>query len=104
MSSLPASALFRRPSIGTKWPWRCLFAMTSSARLLLCLVPLAALAACSVPEHQVLVSAQFPPGTGDVNANSEPQSPNSLPVGAANWAATPFATQPNFLSFKIGGR
>jgi hypothetical protein len=74
------------------------------ARVLLCLVSLASLAGCIVPEGQPLVSAQFPPGTGDVNANSEPQPLNSLPVGAANYAATPFATQPNFLSFKIGVR
>ena len=77
---------------------------TFPARLLLCLMPLASIAGCSLPEGQPLVSAQFPPGTGDVNANSEPQSLTSLPVGAANLAATPFATQPNFLSFKIGGR
>ena len=48
--------------------------------------------------------AQSPPGTGDVNTSSEPQAVNSLPVGAANYAATPFATQRNFLSFKIGLR
>ena len=79
---------------------------TFPARLLLCLVPLAAIAGCSIPElgGQPLVSAQYPPGTGDVNANAEPQSVNSLPVGAFNSAPTPFATQPNFLSFKIGGR
>ena len=71
---------------------------------LLSLVPLAAIAGCSLPSGEPLVSAQFPPGTGDVNANSEPQPLNSLPPGAANYAATPFATQPNFLSFKIGGR
>ena len=75
-----------------------------SSRLILCLLPLATIAGCSLPEGQPLVSAQFPPGTGDVNAPSEPQSVNSLPVGAANYAPTPFATQPNFLSFKIGGR
>lgn len=74
-----------------------------TARLLL-LVPLAALAACTLPGGEPLVSAQFPPGTGEVNANSEPQPLNSLPPGAANFAATPFATQPNFLSFKLGGR
>lgn len=77
---------------------------TSSFRRVLSILALAAVAGCSLPEGQPLVSAQFPPGTGDVNANSEPQSVNSLPVGAANFAATPFATQPNFLSFKIGGR
>ncbi|MGI4799023.1 MAG: hypothetical protein ACRYF2_11435 [Janthinobacterium lividum] len=70
---------------------------------LLLLVPLAALAACTLPGGEPLVSAQFPPGTGEVNANSEPQPLNSLPPGAANFAATPFATQPNFLSFKLGG-
>ena len=74
-----------------------------TARLLL-LVPLAALAACTLPGGEPLVSAQFPPGTGEVNANSEPQPLNSLPPGAANFADTPFATQPNFLSFKLGGR
>ena len=71
---------------------------------LLFLVPLAALAACTLPGGEPLVSAQFPPGTGEVNASSEPQPLNSLPPGAANFAATPFATQPNFLSFKLGGR
>ena len=78
--------------------------MTNLARLLLCLAPLAAVSGCSLPEGERLVSAQFPPGTGDVNASSEPQSLNSLPPGAANLAATPFATQPSFLSFQIGGR
>ncbi len=70
----------------------------------LCLAPLAATAACTLPGGEPLVSAQFPPGTGEVNAASEPQPLNSLPPGAANYAATPFATQPNFLSFKLGGR
>jgi hypothetical protein len=77
---------------------------TLPARLLLCLIPLAAITGCSIPEGQSLVSAQFPPGTGDVNAASEPQPVNSLPVGAGNSAATPFATERNFLNFKIGGR
>ncbi len=86
-------------------PQRCLFSMTTlNIRFALCLIPLAAIAGCSLPEGQPLVSAQYPPGTGEVNANSEPQSANSLPVGAGNYAATPFATQQNFLSFKIGGR
>lgn len=70
----------------------------------LCLILLTALAGCALPGGEPLVSAQFPPGTGEVNANSEPQPLNSLPPDAANFAATPFATQPNFLSFKIGGR
>ena len=74
------------------------------ARLLLCLVPLAAMAGCSLPQGSPLVSAQFPPGTGAVNSASEPQSLNSLPVGAANFANTPFATQPNFASIQFGGR
>ena len=76
----------------------------TASRPLCCLIFCALVAGCSLPEGQPLVSAQFPPGTGDVNAASEPQSRNSLPVGAANFAPTPFATQPNFLSFKIGGR
>ena len=76
----------------------------TAGRALCCLIFCAAIAACSLPEGQPLVSAQFPPGTGDVNAASEPQSLNSLPLGAANVAPTPFATQANFLSFKIGGR
>lgn len=71
---------------------------------LLGLIPFVAIAGCTVPSGEPLVSAQFPPGTGEVNANSEPQPLNSLPLGAANFAATPFATQPNLLSFKIGGR
>lgn len=69
----------------------------------LSLIPLVAVAGCALPGGEPLVSAQFPPGTGEVNASSEPQPLNSLPPGAANFAATPFATQPNFLSFKIGG-
>ena len=71
--------------------------------LILCIL-CALVAGCSLPGGQPLVSAQFPPGTGDVNAASEPQPLNSLPVGAANFAPSPFATQANFLSFKIGGR
>lgn len=72
------------------------------ARAAICLLPLAALAACGLPEGPPLVSAQFPPGTGVVNANSEPQTLNSLPPGAANLGSGPGATAPNFLSFKIG--
>ncbi len=71
---------------------------------LLCLGSLVATAGCTLPGGEPLVSAQFPPGTGEVNASSEPQPLNSLPPGAANFADTPFATQNNFLSFKLGGR
>ena len=71
---------------------------------LLCLVSLVAMAGCTLPGGEPLVSAQFPPGTGEVNASSEPQPLNSLPPGAANYADTPFATQNNLLSFRLGGR
>ena len=57
-----------------------------------------------MPEGPPLVSAQYPPGTGAVNANSEPQPLNSLPPGAANVGPGVGQTSPNFLSFKIGGR
>jgi len=78
--------------------------MTAHVRLFLCAVSLVAVAGCTLPEGEPLVSAQYPPGTGAVNANSEPQPLNSIPVGAANYGPSPFATQPDFLSFQIGGR
>lgn len=46
-----------------------------------------------------LVSAQSPPGTGQVNSASEPQPVGSLPPGAAGMPQSgPFATQPNYLA------
>ena len=71
------------------------------ARPSLCLL-LLTLAGCAEPGGQPLVSAQFPPGTGVVNAASEPQPLNSLPPGAANVSTAPGATAPNYLSFKFG--
>ncbi len=92
--------------MGTMVPLQCSSLMKIAAVFFMCLLPLATLAGCALPAGQVpmLVSAQFPPGTGDVNVKSEPQPLNSLPVGAANFAPTPFATQPSFFSFKIGSR
>ena len=63
-----------------------------------------ALAGCGQPRGIPLVSAQFPPGTGMVNANSEPQPLNSLPPGAANNSTAPGATHPNYLAWTFGAR
>lgn len=63
-----------------------------------------ALAGCGEPGGAPLVSAQFPPGTGMVNANSEPQPINSLPLGAANLSTAPGATQPSYLTWTFGAR
>ena len=68
--------------------------------LLACL----ALGGCGVPGGAPLVSAQYPPGTGLVNAQSEPQPLNSLPVGAANITSAPGATAPNYLSYTFTAR
>ena len=74
--------------------------LSPRALLLLCLP----LAACGEPGGAPLVSAQYPPGTGMVNSQSEPQPINSLPPGAANIAPGPGATQPNYLSWTFGAR
>ena len=65
-------------------------------RYLLAVLALLPLAACGVPGGPPLVSAQYPPGTGLVNAKSEPQPLNSLPPGAANFSPAPGATQPSY--------
>jgi hypothetical protein len=57
---------------------------------------LLALTACGAPNGPPLVSAQSPPGTGVVNANSPAQSANSLPPGAANFSRAPGAVQPSY--------
>jgi len=49
-----------------------------------------------------LVSAQTPPGTGIVNAASQPQPPNSLPPGAAVSGPGPGATQRSYLTLTFG--
>lgn len=64
----------------------------------------AALAGCGAPGGAPLVSAQYPPGTGIVNAQSEPQPINSLPPGAANSGTAPGASQANGLAFTFGAR
>ena len=60
-----------------------------------------ALSACAPPYNPPLMSAQYPPGTGVVNANSLPQPIGSLPPGAANFSNAPGATQPNLLTFRL---
>ncbi len=57
-----------------------------------------ALAGCGEPTGLPLISAQFPPGTGPVNAASAPQSFNSLPEGAGNYSPAPGGIQPNYFS------
>ncbi len=49
-----------------------------------------------------LVSAQTPPGTGIVNAASQPQPPNSLPPGAAVSGPGPGAAQRSYLTLTLG--
>ena len=67
------------------------------------LLPL--LAGCSVTHGGgPLVSAQYPPGTGAVNDQSQPQPVNSLPPGAANVSPAVGATQPNYAAFTFGVR
>lgn len=51
-----------------------------------------------------LVSAQTPPGTGAVNAQSEPQPQGSLPPGAAVAGPGPGATQQSYLTVTLGRR
>ena len=68
--------------------------------LLVCL----AVGGCGMPGGTPLVSAQYPPGTGLVNNQSEPQPINSLPPGAANISPAPGATEPNYLSWTFGTR
>lgn len=66
-------------------------------RLAIAALALLPLAACGgAPSGSPLVSTQYPPGTGVVNARSPMQSLNSLPPGAANWSAAPGATQPDY--------
>jgi len=71
-------------------------------RAALLLPALLGLAACGVPSGPPLVSAQFPPGTGSVNANSVPQPLGSLPPGAANLSTAPGATQPSYGQITFG--
>ena len=69
------------------------------------LVALLALGACGfIGRGPDLVSAQTPPGTGNVNDASEPQPPGSLPPGAAVSGPGPYATQRNYLTFTPGHR
>jgi hypothetical protein len=77
---------------------------TSRFILLACLALPAALAGCIAPGGAPLVSAQYPPGTGVVNAQSEPQPLGSLPPGAANSGRGPGAAQGNGLSWTFGAR
>ena len=51
-----------------------------------------------------LVSGQYPPGTGPVNDQSEPQPIGSLPPGAANIGPGPAATQPSYGAITFGAR
>ena len=60
------------------------------------LLLLLALAACGMPNGPPLVSAQSPPGTGLVNAASEPQPINSMPPGAGNYSSAPGGIQPDY--------
>ena len=77
---------------------------TSRLILLACLALPGALAGCGQPGGAPLVSAQYPPGTGEVNSKSEPQPLNSLPPGAANFSRGPGGYQPNYLSWTFGAR
>ena len=62
------------------------------------------LAGCNgVPGGPPLVSAQFPPGTGVVNSNAEPQPINSLPPGAYNISSAPGGYQANTLAWTFRG-
>jgi len=64
---------------------------------------MALLAGCGAIERGPdLVSAQTPPGTGIVNAASQPQPPNSLPPGAAVSGPGPGATQRGYLTLTFG--
>jgi hypothetical protein len=62
---------------------------------------LLALASCGAPNGPPLVSAQYPPGTGLVNAASTPQPLNSLPRGAANFSRAPGGVQPDYASMAL---
>ncbi len=55
-----------------------------------------ALAGCGEPMAPPLVSGQTPPGTGNVNAASQPQPLNSLPPGAEGLGRG--MIQPTYLS------
>ncbi len=59
------------------------------------------LAACAPPTHGALVSTQYPPGTGVVNANSPMQTLNSLPPGAANLAPNSVLQSPDYASITL---
>ena len=66
--------------------------------------------ACDAPGGPPLVSAQTPPGTGAVNAVSEPQPIGSLPLGAYNPGAAgiigsdPLTTHPSYGAFTFRTR
>jgi len=69
------------------------------------LAALLALGGCgAIGRGPDLVSAQTPPGTGNVNDASEPQPPGSLPPGAAVSGPGPYATQRSYLTFTPGRR
>lgn len=70
-------------------------------RLTLAALALLPLAACGAPTGPPLVSTQFPPGTGMVNANSPAQSENSLPPDAANVARVPGGFWPSYASMRL---
>lgn len=72
--------------------------------LRLALLGCLALAACGEPTAPPLVSAQYPPGTGSVNVNNEPQPLGSLPPGAANLSHAPGGMQPSYLTHTFGDR
>lgn len=74
-----------------------------TSRLFL-LAGLSALAGCVGPGGATLVSAQYPQGMGEVNANSEPEPANSLPLGAATFGGVPGARLPNYISWTFGSR
>ena len=58
---------------------------------------LLSLTACAgIPTGPVLVSTQYPPGTGQVNAHAPAQTLNSLPPGAANYSPAPGGTWPDY--------
>lgn len=68
---------------------------------LVAVLGLLALGACAAPNNPPLVSTQYPPGTGMVNANSPLQTLNSLPPGAANRGAGPLSVAPDYMSVKL---
>ena len=79
--------------------------MRSGIALLVCVgLVCGGLAGCGEAGGPPLVSAQYPPGTGEVNSKSEPQPLGSLPPGAANIGPGPGGFQPNYLSWTFGAR